>query len=271
MQDNIQISSVNNGASRLSYAKISGGEKLFVLLPGLFTKSLMPLAPFAAMQYRRFLDKYTIYMLDRVDEPPEGYTAQNMANDTLLALEALGVKDANVMGTSAGGIVAQMIAAKCQDMVSRLVVGSSTCKMAEQGRKIIGKWAELARQGRVSELNQAFASAVYTDTFYAKYEKAIMTALDGTSSGDLRRFAIFAEALLDLDITDDIAKISCPVLAIGADKDKIFGAEHSREIARLTGGNAFIYEQYGHAAYDEAPDYLDKVNSFFNTISTQRR
>lgn len=264
MQENIQISSVNNGAARLSYAKIAGGEKAFLLLPGLYTKSLMPLASLATMRYRRFLDKYTIYMLDRVDEPLEGYTAQNMADDTILALDALGIKDAYVMGVSAGGIVAQIIASKRQDMVARLVVGSSTCKMTEQARKIVGKWAELARQGRTSELNRAFATAVYTDTFYEKYEKAIMAALDGTTSGDLRRFAIFAEALLDLDITGDIDIITCPVLAIGAAKDKIFGPEPSRKIARLTGGNAFIYEQYGHAAYDEAPDYLDKVNSFFS-------
>ena len=39
-----------------------------------------------------------------------------------------------------------------------------------------GAGAELARQGRVSELNQAFAAAVYTDTFYAEYEKAIREA-----------------------------------------------------------------------------------------------
>ncbi len=264
MQENIQILSVNNGASRLYYAKIPGGEKAFVILPGLFTKSLMPLAFVVAMRYGRFLDKYTIYMLDRVDEPPEGYTAQNMADDTMLALDAIGIKDAHVIGMSAGGIVAQILASKRHDMVARLVVGSSTCKMTEQGRKIIGKWAELARQGRTSELYRAFATAVYTDDFYAKHEKAILTALGGTSSGDLRRFAIFAEALLDLDITGDIAKITCPVLAIGAEKDKIFGAEPSRKIAHLTGGSAFIYEQHGHAAYDEAPDYLDKVSSFFN-------
>ena len=250
-------------------ATIAGGKLPFVLLPGLYTKSLMPLAPAVARQYRRFLGEYTIYMLDRVSEPPERYTVQDMVGDTIQALEQLGLRDVFMMGVSAGGVVAQAIAAERPDLVRRVVIGSSTSQMTEHARQILRNWISLARAGKVDELNCAFAGMIYTDSFYARYKEAIIGAHSYPTEAELRRFAIFAEALCDFG--QPAGKITCPLLAIGAEQDRIFGAEGSREIARRNGGRVFIYKDYGHAVYDEAPDYLDKVWEFFQSETERQK
>ena len=258
-----QITAITTASSTLDCAIIAGGCRPFALLPGLYTKSLMPLVPAVAKQYQRFLGEYTLYLFDRVSEPPEGYAFQDMVSDTIHAMDFLHLCDAYVMGISAGGTVAQAIMAERPELVRRVVIGSSTSKMTDHARGILHSWSSLAREGNSAALNQSFASKVYTDAFYARYEEAILASLEGTKKADLRRFAIFADALADFKLPDEVPGNACPVLAIGAAEDRIFGSEATMEIARRTGGRFFIYKGYGHAVYDETPDYLQKVWEFF--------
>ncbi|MBR4676298.1 MAG: alpha/beta fold hydrolase [Victivallales bacterium] len=262
-QPDIQISSIKTASSTLDYAIIKGGPKSFVLLPGLYTKSLMPLAPAVAMQYRRFLGEYTIIMFDRVSEPPAHYTVKEMATDTIRAMDALHIRDAYMMGVSAGGMVAQAIAAERPDLVKRLVIGSSTPAMTEHARGILNNWSALAKAGKADELGRSFAEMIYTDAFYVRHKEAILASLSGTTDVELKRFSIFADGLCSFDLTANLHAINCPVLAIGGALDRIFPPKQAMEIARNTGGRFFIFDNYGHAVYDEAADYLDKVWEFF--------
>ena len=61
---------------------------------------------------------------------------------------------------------------------------------------------------------------------------------------------------------DELEKITCPVLVIGGKEDKIVGAESSVEIAEKLGCEIFMYENLGHAAYEEAKDFNHRVLEF---------
>ncbi len=234
-------------------------------MPGIFTKSLMPFAQGVADRYQKFLEGYKIYLLDRPLNPPETCDAAFLAKAAAESLDALGVKGACVVGISAGGIAAQALAASRPDLVAKLFLGSTTANTKEAAA-IIGGWARLAEEEKLSELNQAFAQAVYTPCFYERYKDAIMASLAGATSADLKRFATLARALLGFDAAPLLAKIKCPILAVGAGLDKIFGADSAPQIARLAGSSArsYVYKNYGHAVYDEAPDYPDKILAFFD-------
>ena len=88
------------------------------------------------------------------------------------------------------------------------------------------------------------------------------------TDSDYHRFVIFVRAILKFDIRSELPKIKVPVLAFGAGKDRIFKAEQSEEIAQKTGGKSFIYSEYGHAACDEAPDFLERLWNFFENDKT---
>ena len=205
----------------------------------------------------------TIYLFDRVSEPPASYAFQDMVADTIHAMDALHLRDACAMGVSAGGMVAQAIMAERPELVRCVVIGSSTSQMTDHARGILNGWSALAKAGKTAELNHSFASMVYTAAFYARYEEAILAALDGATEADLKRFAIFADALANFKLPESLRGTAPPVLAIGAEEDRIFGPEAAMEIARRNDGRFFIYKGYGHAVYDEAPDYLQKVWEFF--------
>ena len=65
---------------------------------------------------------------------------------------------------------------------------------------------------------------------------------------------------------DDLEKIACPVLAIGSKDDRILGCEPTLQIAERLGRRAnfelHLYDGYGHATYDTAPDFKERVLRF---------
>ena len=52
-------------------------------------------------------------------------------------------------------------------------------------------------------------------------------------------------------------------MVIGGRQDKVVGAAASEEIAEKIGCELYMYESLGHAAYEEAKDFNEKVYAFF--------
>ncbi|MBR3040989.1 MAG: alpha/beta hydrolase, partial [Lachnospiraceae bacterium] len=61
--------------------------------------------------------------------------------------------------------------------------------------------------------------------------------------------------------------IACPVLVLGSKDDVVLGGEASEALFESLKDRPdcelYMYEGYGHAAYDLAPDYKDRMLSFF--------
>lgn len=244
---------------KVPYAKIGTRSKTLVLLPGLFTRSLMSFVPAITEQYKLFLDEYTIYFFDRIENPPQGYTLFDIADDTLSAIEQLKITEACVLGVSAGGMVAQIIASKRPDLVKKLVLASTTSRVSHLTKKIISEWATLAKSGELQKLNQSFAQNVYTPDFYKKYEEAILANLNQSTPQDLMHFSIYADAVSTFDFTDQLNSIKAKTLIIHGNLDKLFSKTDSELIASKTQVAILEFENYAHAVYDEAPDFLPKI------------
>ena len=51
-------------------------------------------------------------------------------------------------------------------------------------------------------------------------------------------------------------------------RDKVVGKDAQKEIAEKLGCDIYMYgNEYGHAVYDEAPDYIDRIMDFYRSIS----
>lgn len=264
MEVQVAIQTISTTSAKVECACFGRGKRPLVILPGLSIKSLMPLAGAVAERYKKFLDDYEIFLMERPTEPPSDCDSSFLARAAIEALDALGVKGACVVGISAGGIAAQALAASRPDLVAKLFLGSTTAN-TKGAAALIGNWAKLAQEGKAAELGQAFAQAVYSQDFYQKYKDAILASLDGATCAELKRFAIFARAVLNFDGSSLLPKIKCPILAVGAGLDKIFGADAAPQITSLAGNSAssYVYQNYGHAVYDEAEDYPDRILAFF--------
>ena len=79
---------------------------------------------------------------------------------------------------------------------------------------------------------------------------------------DVGRFLILARACLTCSAYEELEQIRCPVLVIGGRRDKVVGGDAAEEIARKVGCEMYIYEDLGHAAYEEAKDFNQRIRDF---------
>ncbi len=112
----------------------------------------------------------------------------------------------------------------------------------------------------------AFAKAIYPDSVYEQYKSLFADLARTVTQEDLDRFIVLCEMTRGFNVLDDLNQISCPTLVLGSEDDKVLGAEASRKIADKLkdkpGSEFYMYDGYGHAAYDTAPDYLERVLNF---------
>ena len=244
------------------------GEK-FVILPGLALKSVMGAAEAIKSAYSLLAKNYEVFLFDHIKEEPEGYTIADMAADTLAAFDRLGLAKVHLMGVSMGGMVAQTIALTAPERVSSLILCSTTMNTSAGNQAVFEKWKTLAEERNTSALTEAFGENVYTPAFYEQYKTFILAAGEGATEQDFRNFLISLEAVRNFNISAEISQITCPVFVLGAGEDRILGSQAAADLARALHCRYYIYEGCGHGVYDEAPDYLSRIDGFLKEIKTE--
>ena len=185
-----------------------------------------------------------------------------MSEDTLAAMKKVGIRQANIMGISLGGMIAEEMAIKHPEDVESIIMCSAASRVKD--KTIFETWKKYAGERDLDKLMLSFGESVYTPAVYEQFKDAILASGQGASELDYENFIISNDAIIDFDVYDELDRISCPVYVIGASEDKVLGAEASKEMAEKIGCDCYIYEGYGHAAYDEAPDYKERVKNFLD-------
>ena len=255
-----------NGMS-MDYCRFGKGEKVFVILPGLSIQSVMGSAEAIEDGYKLFSDEFTVYLFDRRKDLPSSYSIYDMANDTAKAIKALGLKDIFLFGASQGGMIAMKIAIDHPELVSKLVLGSTSSRVQEKQLAAVDEWIDLAKKKAKKTLYQNFGKIIYPPEVYAQYEDYLAEVSKTVTDNDLERFIILADSIRGFNVTEDLTKISCPTLLLGVYEDAVIDDDATMEIAEKLDYRQdfqlFMYKGYGHAAFDTAPDYRQRIFNFF--------
>ena len=261
------IGTVRTDSFAMDYIRFGRGHKTFVILPGLSVQSVMGSAEAVALAYEPFADEYTVYLFDRRNELPETYTVRDMARDTEEAFRALGLRDIYLFGASQGGMIAETITAEYPERVRALALGSTAVRMTPEGCRTAEEWIGLAKSGDAEGLYLAFGEKVYPREVFEQYREILIETAKSVTKEELCRFVVLAEGMKDFDATEDLAAIRCPVLVLESRDDRVLGSKAAEQFAELAAGlpgfELYVYEGYGHAAYDTAPDYKDRLVRFF--------
>ena len=251
----------------MDYCRFGKGSKIFVMLPGLSVKSVMLSADAVEEAYGMFSKDYTVYLFDRRKNLPETYSVYEMAEDTAIVMEYLGLKKTCMFGASQGGMMAQVIAIRHPELVERLVIGSSSSEIPSDVDSPLSEWIRLAEEKECEKLNLAFAKRVYPEAVAEAYHDFFIEDARTIRDEDLKRFVILAKGTEGFNVTEQLKKIECPVLILGSNDDRVLGGEASlrikQELCDREDVECFMYDGYGHAAYDTAPDYKERLMKFF--------
>lgn len=261
---NMRVDAVSTDGFTMDYCRFGQGKAALVILPGMSVQRVMPSASAVAQSYAAMAEDFTVYVFERRNDMPAGYAVCDMARDTASAIRALGLGSVNLFGASQGGMMALVMAMEQPELVRAMVLGSTSAQVtAAQYREVFGRWAALAGAGDAAALYLAFGEALYPKRLFGKLRPLLLENAKAVTEEDLRRFIAQAEAMKGFDVRRDLAKIACPTLVIGDSHDRVFGGESAARLAGgIRGSELSMYDGYGHAAYDLAPDYRERMRRF---------
>lgn len=266
MSTNYLVDTIRTESFTMDYLRFGKGDSVFVILPGLSIQSVMGAAEAVAAEYASLAEYFTIYLFDRRKDLPDSYSVNEMAEDTAQAIVALGLKDVYLFGASQGGMMAMVIAIEHPELVKKLVLGSTSSHVWDHQYQVLDRWVAMAQSGERKALYLEFGEKIYPTAVFEQFRDVLAAAAESVTDEDLKRFVILAEGTRGFNITADLVRIKCPVLAIGVFEDAVLDSDATMEIAEKLDERKdfklYMYIGFGHAAFDTAPDYRERIMHF---------
>ncbi|MDE7333740.1 MAG: alpha/beta hydrolase [Lachnospiraceae bacterium] len=257
--------SIRVGNSEMDYISFGNGNKNLIMLPGLGDglSTVKGKAFIFSVLYRVYAKEFTVHVFSRKNHLQKGYSTREMAKDQAEAMAVLGISKADILGISQGGMIAQYLAIDYPDLVNKLILAVTSSKPNEKMEKAVGGWIEMAARGNYKDLMIDTAEKSYSERYLKKYRRLYPLLGKIGKPKSFERFLIQAASCLRHNAHDELNKIICPVLIIGGDCDKITEAASAMAIAdKINGSELFIYKGLGHAVYEEAKDFNERVLDF---------
>lgn len=257
---------VKKDGIEMEYCRFGRGSRVFIMLPGLTIQSIIGVKDAIEEANTVMNDDFTTYVFDRKKTIPDDYSIFDMADDTVAAIKELGLNDIYLFGASQGGMIALVIAIRYPDLVKKVVLGSTSPHVKPGQREVIDRWIALAEEKDREGLCREYGKEIYPPNIYEQVAGYFSEMAKTVTDEELERFVILAKSIPEFDVSSELDKIKCPVMALGAFDDPVLDCDATMEIAeKLDYRNDFalyMYNGYGHASFDTAPDYRNRVYDF---------
>lgn len=253
---------LNLSDTQIDYITFGKGRKPLVMIQGLNTREMKGVGFSLAYMYRTFAKDYKVYLFDRRTDVFEGITVRDLAMDIAVAMDILEITNADIFGVSQGGMIAQYLAIDRPDLVHKLVLAVTLSKNNDTVKEVVENWIKMTEHGNLKGLVWDMAEKMYSDSYLKRYKPImpLLTVLQKPKS--VQRFIILAKACLTCNTYEELYKIKCPVFVIGGRCDKVVTGAAYDEIAEKIACKKYIYDNLGHAAYEEAKDFNKRIYDF---------
>jgi pimeloyl-ACP methyl ester carboxylesterase len=253
---------------RLPFLAAGGGP------PVLFIGGLSPQAgvdaPGTAWMTGSFLTPFAarrrVYFVNRREGLPRGMTMAEIAAEHADAIRSLGDGPVDVAGISTGGSIAQQLAADHPDVVRRLLLLCTACRLGPEGRLLQRRVAARIRGGA-----QRKALAVMMDGMVPPGRGgAAVGALAWlvgprliAAGDDLADMATTIEAEDAFDLAACASPVRAPTLIVAGSEDRFYRRELFAETARLIPGSRLVVlEGRGHVTAARDPGWSREIERF---------
>ena len=262
---NAKNGTLTMGCTTMDYVRFGTGTRNLIMLPGLgdSLRSVKGTALPMAFMYRLFAREFTVYMFSRKARLPEGSTTADMAEDLKEAMDLLEIEKADLFGVSMGGMIAQQFAIRYPHRLNKLVLAVTCARPNPILEESIREWLDCANANDHTALMESNLRRIYSDRYYQKNKWMLPLLGKLTKPCSYDRFLVQASACLSHDAFSDLHRITTETLVIGGEQDIALGADPSRQIAAQIPNAALkMYPQWGHGAYEEAPDFNKTILDF---------
>lgn len=190
---------------------------------------------------------------------PQGpYVIDDLVDDVVALLDDLGVQRAHFVGLSLGGMTGLRLATLHPERVDRLAV-LCTSALLEPAQGWRDRAATVRAEG-TSVVADAVVGRWYTTSFAASEPARVLAARQMVAATPAEGYASCCEAIATMDLTQDLAHISAPMLAIAGAEDTATPADHLERIASgVREGRLLVVPKAAHLANDEQPQAVTRA------------
>jgi pimeloyl-ACP methyl ester carboxylesterase len=218
-----------------------------------------------------FAPNRTVYQLNRKPGLAEGASMQDIANDHAEALRKEFDGPVDIIGISTGGSVVQQFAIDHPDLLKRLVLASTACRLGEHGRALQRRMLEHAEKGNGRAGFREISAGMIANPIgsrLAGWGGWLLGPFMMGNPSDLSDMMITLRAEDVFDATPNLGRITAPTLIVCGAKDRFYSPELFRATADgIPNARLVMYEGKGHVgalsgkafardvlAFLEAPD-----------------
>ncbi|MDF2091869.1 alpha/beta hydrolase [Knoellia sp. 3-2P3] len=244
-----------------------GAGQPLLLLPGLTPDHEPPTGAdrwFQLRSMRRLAPARQVWWVNRRRGLAEGTTMADLAEDYATMLREWQASPIDVVGVSTGGSVALQLAADHPQVVRRLVLVASGCRLGPQGhagqRRAIEALERGDRRAAAAILMELAAAGRLTRAALRAVGWLVPSLVVARDTHDLR---VTMQAEDAFDLANRLQSISAPTLVIGGDRDAYYGEGVFRETAdALPFGHLVLLPGAGHAATVADRHLGEQVDAF---------
>jgi pimeloyl-ACP methyl ester carboxylesterase len=275
LKDSGPVQIVRGTAGRCAFASVGDGPPLVVfagLSPSTGVDSnvvvqgaLGPVMPLATSR--------RLVVFNRRRRMPRGMTMAELAAEHADAVAEEFALPVDLMGESTGGSIAQQVAADRPEVVARLVLASTACRLGPLGRDLQRKVGQAVRAGQ-----RRRALAVAAAGLVPPHRGQTLAAAVGWLSagrivkddGDWADLATTIEAEDDFDLAHCAAPIQARTLIVGGAEDRFYSPSLFAETARLIpNSRLLLVESRGHITVLRDPSVRREIAEFLRLPSAR--
>lgn len=189
----------------------------------------------------------------------------DLADTVAEALDVAEVSsDAAVLGNGLGAFVVAALAVSHGRRFGPLISANGGAVFADERRGAFTTMSELVASGGMEAVVDVAVKRIFTDPYLAAHPEVITERRGVMVKTDPMAFSAACRALRDMDLSDQVGKITNPTLVIAGGADQTTPPEMARTLASAIPGSRLVeLEGCGHCPPLEQPDaFAAAVDAF---------
>jgi len=259
------------------FHRVEGEGEPLLILNGVFMSvaSWQPVARPLAKRFQLVRCDFRGQLMMLVPPPDD---LEGHADDVVALLDHLAIDTVHIVGTSLGGVVGAITAARYPDRVRSLVTIASADGFHSQRAVEIGRWKGACRSalegGDRGILSDVVESVAFSPAWLEAHraERAQRRAQIAALPDTWFETAIgLLEGAHSVHLREELTAIGCPALVVAAELDGFVSVAEVRDMAdRIPGARFEIIEGAGHAAVVEKPKrVVELCLEFLDSLTRQ--
>jgi 3-oxoadipate enol-lactonase len=209
----------------------------------------------------------------RSSAPQGPYSLEMLADDLLQMLAAVGIERCHFVGLSMGGMIGQTAVLRDPRPFETLVLADTSSRTPPESHPVWeGRIAAVSTPAGMGAVAPATLERWFTPPFRANAPEVVARIDRLIRTTPVGGYIGCARAIMQLNLTDRLRAVACPVLVLVGDQDPGTPPAVAEEIARaIAGARLEIIPQAAHFANVEQPERFNALLQGFYAGLGERR